>query len=244
MKISEMTADQIRHLALKLNDSGKMPLAKMQPIDALRSGNFWAWVARTEECKRYWRAAKADLRKREINGTSYNGDAGHVTINGKRFSFYPASGMIVRDDFATWCEAHFGDYFFPTGRMRAEPKPERQEDVEVDAALHMWKEIRARAQKLDNVHRFYPDAAWHDEWTMRRDLQALVGAMADCAKHGELYPVLKCDCDLLASKIAYRQKKFAQCKDHLLNLAAAAMRAALLVQEHHAAKEEQTNGDN
>lgn len=233
MTINDMTADQIRHLALKLNDSGKMPLAKMKPIDALRAGNFWAWVARAEECRVYWRAAKADLRKRELNGTSYPGDVGHVTINGRRFSYYPTSGMIVRDDFATWCEAHFGDFYFPTGKLRAEKRPERQEDVEVDAQLHMWKDIRARAQKLQNVNRFYPELAWNDEWTMRHDLQTLVGAFKECLAQGECYPVLKCDCDLLASKIAYRQKKFAQCKDHLLDLAAAAMRAALLVQEKH-----------
>ena len=170
----------------------------------------------------------------QLNGTSYPGDAGRVTINGRRFTYHPASGMIVRDDFALWAEAHYGDYFFPTGKLRAEPKPERQADVEVDQQLHMWKDIRGRAQKLQNVHRFYPELAWHDEWTMRNDLQTLVGAFKDCLAQGECYPVLKCDCDLLAAKIAYRQKKFAQCKDHLLNLAAAAMRAALLVQEKHA----------
>lgn len=239
MKISEMTAEQIRHLALRLNDSGKMPLAKMEPIQALRAGNFWAWVAKTEECKKYWRAAKADLRQREINGTSYKGDAGHVTIGGRRFTFYPTSGMIVRDDFATWCEAHFGDYFFPTGKLKKEHKPESEPDVVVEEHLKMWKEIRKRALDLKDVHFFYPEQAWHEEFDMRRDLMTLVGAFTDCVAQGELYPALKCDCDLLAAKIAYRKKEYAKAKDRLLDLAAAAMRAALLVQEKHAAKEVQ-----
>lgn len=233
MKISEMTAEQIRHLALRLNDSGKMPLAKMEPIQALRAGNFWAWVAKTEECKKYWRAAKADLRQRELNGTSYKGDAGHVTIGGRRFTFYPTSGMIVRDDFATWCEAHFGDYFFPTGRLRAEQKPHETKEVGDDSDFALAKEVRKLARDMAGSTQIYPPQAYHTEFQMRHDLMTLVGALEDCRKQGELYPLLKADCDLLAAKIAYRQRKYAEAKERLLNLSAAALKAAMFIQEHH-----------
>lgn len=233
MKASEMGAEMLRHLSLRCNDTRAIVLKKPTGAVQADSGDYFCFNARSEALRRYWKAAKKDLLARELNGGSYAGDVGHVLIGGKRFSFFPKSGMLVRDDFARWAEANWQRFCRMDGRP-IETKPEQQDDVAVDPALHMWKDIRKRAQALGAPAKFYADGMWHEEYVMRDDLRKLSTALETCRKRGEFYPMLKADCDLLAAKIAYRRREFAKAKGYLLELAAVAMRAALFVQQAHA----------
>lgn len=237
MNACEMCAEMLRHLALRCADTGAIKLRKPAGKVLADSGDFFAWPARSEPLRDYWRAAKKDLRDRELGLKTatdlYHGPHGRVRIGGKMFSLFDRSGMLVRDDFARWAEANWQRFCRMDGRP-VETKPEQQDDVAVDPALHMWKDIRKRAQALEAPAKFYADGMWHEEYVMRDDLRKLSTALETCRKRGEFYPILKADCDLLAANIAYRKRDYAKAKGYLLELAAVAMRAALYVQQAHA----------
>lgn len=241
MKCADMSMEMIQHLALRCTDRRALKLRNYTGKVPADSGDYFAVPAKTEVMKRYWRAAKKDLRDRELRGGSYPGDVGHVSIGGKRFSYFPRSGMLVREDFEKWAEANHASYTKMDGSERDSTRPVRQEDVGDDSDFALAKEARRIARDLKPAGQIYPVQAWNTEFQMRADLNVLVSAFKDCLAQGECFPLLKADCDLLAAKIAYRQRKFAQAKTHLVNLAAAALKAAMFVQEHHSTNEDQNN---
>lgn len=234
-KVIDMTADMIR--ACSMRCPIKLPHGKGVVRVSADSGDWFAYPAKTEVTKRYRKACIDDLRSREVRGGSYAGDVGHCLIGGKRFSLYPKSGMLVRDDFALWAESHFDECW--DERLHRERLPERDttgEDVEQETAIEISKRVRQRVHKLSEVTDLIEPGAWNSLYDMRKAMSEYAVAIHKSELNGHLFVGTKILADHLAATIAYREKHYADAVDFFVDLAAGAIKAAQFVQEK-AAKE-------
>lgn len=229
MKTFEMTADQIRAGALKC----PIQLKKKVGVQTAASGDYFAMPARHEAMKPYWRMAKKDLLDRELRGGSYKGDVGHVVIGGHRFSLYPKSQMLVRDDFALWCDAHSDEFLSFDGRERlSDSIPEEQKIEMVDTNLHQWKDIRKRAMSM-GLTCMAREGTWNTVYDMKQTLSQYAIEIARDSKEGRRYAVLKMQADMLAGLIAFREKHMKDAVNFFLELSAAALASARMIQEEN-----------
>ena len=234
MKAREMTGDQLRHMALRCPIKLKKT-AGMVPAD---SGDFFAVVAKSEPMKRYWKAAKKDLLDRQMAGRSYEGDVGRVVIGGRKFSLFPKSGMLVREDFEVWCDANWRTALKLDGSEKESTKPLRQEDVKVDELMHVWKDIRGRALKIDDFDLLMKPEEWNTEWSMKKTLSQYSLQIAADEKRGRHYAVQKIQADLLAGLIAYKVRNYADAIGFFKDLAATALKTAKWIGDRHAKAED------
>ena len=232
-RATDLNDSQVRHLALRCPlklPQGNGPVKV--PVD---SGDWFAYPAKTEVTKKYRKRCIEDLRQRELRGGSYKGDVGHCVIGGKKFSLYPKSGMLMRDDFALWCEANADKHLDPFGRPRKVDAPERDETVTVDTQLKIWKDIRARAIKLPAVTDLLADDMFMEEYRLKEQLAHDVLRMRAEKKTGNFYSFLKVDADVTAAVIALKEKKWSDAIDFMLEAASALLVSARFVQERHGA---------
>lgn len=231
MRAVDFTAEQFRAAALKcpikLNE-GKGPVR----VD-VTTGRWFAYPAKTELTKRYWKLCKQDLLTRQLRGGSYDGDVGTCVIGGKRFGFYPKSGMLVREDFALWCEAHYAE-FWDAGRKReALPEEPSGPAITIDPQLKIWKDIRNRALALWPVTGIMRESSFNSMYDMEHALAEYSIEMQRDAKAKRFYVSTKILADQLAATIAFRQKHYSDAMRFYMDCAAAALKAALWIQEQY-----------
>lgn len=236
MKAAQMTDAMFRAASLKCPIP--LPGGKGAVKVPAESGNWFAWTAKSEVLKRYRKVAINDLRTRQLRGGSYDGDVGHVVIGGKRFSLYPHSGMLVRDDFAQWCEANFLEFWDPQNHRERLPPEPKGRTVEVRETLKIWKDIRKRALEMDPPTGLMHESAYNSLWDMKHGLADYDAEIKADRKRGASYASTKIIADQLAATIAYRQKMYADAIDFYLDCAAACLRAALFVQQKHGGENE------
>lgn len=235
MKIGDMTTDMIMACALKCPI--KLPHGKGAVKVEAGSGDWFAYRAKTELTKRWRKACIEDLRQRELRGGSYPGDVGHCVIGGKKFSLYPKSGMLIRDDFALWAEAHIDEIWdFHLHRQRLPDKPPENETVTVDPQLKMFKDIRQRALKMKDVDDLVEPGLWNTQYDMKKTLSEYALDIKRNERNGRVYISVKMLADLLAAQIAYREKHYSDSISFFLDLSADALKAAQFIQSK-AAKE-------
>lgn len=187
--------------------------------------------------KRWRKACIEDLRQRELRGGSYPGDVGHCVIGGKKFSLYPKSGMLIRDDFALWAEAHIDEVWdFNLHRQRLPDKPPENETVTVDPQLKMFKDIRQKALKMKDVDDLVEPGLWNTQYDMKKTLSEYALDIKRNERNGRVYISVKMLADLLAAQIAYREKHYSDSISFFLDLSADALKAAQFIQSK-AAKE-------
>ena len=232
-RATDLNDSQIRHLALKCPI--KLPQGNGPVKVPADSGDWLAYPAKTEVTKKYRKRCIEDLRQRELRGGSYKGDVGHCVIGGKKFSLYPKSGMLMRDDFALWCEANAEKHLDPFGRPRKVEAPERDETVTVDTQLKIWKDIRARAMKLPAVTDLLAEDMFLEMYRLKEQLAHDVLRMRAEKKTGNFYSFLKVDADVTASIVALKEKKWSDAIDFMLEAASALLVSARFVQERHGA---------
>lgn len=233
-KVEDLTADMLRACAMRCT----IPLphgkgAVKVPVD---TGDWFAYPAKTEITKVYRKRCIADLRDRQLglklNTNEFHGDFGKCRIGGKMFTLYPKSGMLVRDDFAIWCEKHVDECWdFHLHRERLPESDTTGKAVEVDPALKMWKDIRSRALKLKPVTDLLEPGTWNRIYDMKKTLSDYSLAIHAAESEGRMYVGTKILADQLAATIAYREKHYSDCIDFFLDLSAAALKAAQFVQD-------------
>lgn len=230
MKITEMSYDQIKACVLKC----PLTLPKADGSVPVSSGNFFAYPANNEVMKKYKRLAKKDLFERQIRGGSYDGDLGHVVIGGKKFSYYPKSSAIIRDDFAMWVDANWHKALNADGSERESTKPLRQDDVEVVPIHRHSLTAKARCQDLSEPTDLIDADAWNTLYDMKHRLQKYITEMTYDEHNGRHYIVTKIQADLLAAMIAHKERNYARAIDEFLWVAAAALKAADYESRMHA----------
>lgn len=241
-KVCELTRDALNalvHECIVRKRAIVLPTATGKVgIDQIHAGNWIAYNAKSEEVKRYSKAAKHDLLQRQMRGGSYAGDVGHVVIGGKKFSLYPKCGCLVRDDFTVWAESqrNWDSVLTPTGRIRESTKPLTTDEVKVDELLHIWKNIRSRAMKMKTPTKLMMDGEWNPVFDMKRTLAQYSAQIEDAAKCGCFFPVSKIQADILAGLIAYRERSYADSIDFFLDMGATALKVARWIQEQHGAE--------
>ena len=241
-KVTELSRDALNALVYDCVTRKKaivLPTAKGRVgIDQVLAGDWIAYNAKSEEVKRFAKAAKRDLLQRELRGGSYPGDVGHVVIGGKKFSLYPKCGCLVRDDFVVWAESprNWDAVLTPTGKIRESTKPLTTDEVKVDELLHIWKHIRAGAMKLRQPTKLMMDGEWNTVFDMRHTLSQYAGQIQSAEKAGCFYPVSKVQADMLAGLIAYRERKYGDAIDFFLDMGATAVKIARWIQETHGAE--------
>lgn len=233
--VQDMTADMIRACALRC--PLKLPGGNGVVRVNAATGDWFAYPAKSEPVKRWRKVCIDDLRQRELRGGSYPGDVGHCVIGGKRFSLYPRSGMLVRDDFALWAEAHIDECWdFHLHRERLPEKDPTGEEIAQDTIQELSHKSRMRARKLLEVTDLLAPGTWNSLYDMKKAMAEYAVEIRRDEVNGRFYVGSKILADHLAANIAYRSKKYADCIDFLLSLSAAALKAAQFVQEK-AAKE-------
>ena len=241
-KVSELTRDALNalvHECVVRKKAIALPTSTGKVgIDQIHAGNWIAWNAKAEEIKRFAKAAKHDLLARQMRGGSYEGDVGRVAIGGKRFCLYPKCGCLVREDFVVWAESpkNWDSVLTPTGKIRESTKPLTTGEVKVDELLHIWKDIRGRAMKMQTPTKLMMDGEWNPVFDMKRTLAQYSAQIADAAKHDCFFPVSKVQADILAGLIAYRERNYADSIDFFLDMGATAVRIARWIQERHGAE--------
>lgn len=232
----DMTADQFRAAALKCPiklAEGKGPVK----VD-VSTGRWFAYPAKTEVTKRYWKLCKQDLLNRQLRGGSYDGDIGHCMIGGKWFGFYPKAMMLVREDFALWCEAHFAEFWNERANMEKLPEAPQGETITIDTNLKIWKDIRARALKLRTPTGLLHESSYSSMYDMKHALAEYTLELKRDEQAGRFYVSTKILADQLAATIAYREKQYSDAMDFYLECAAAALKAALHIQATHGVAKE------
>lgn len=240
MNVWEMTRDQVCACAYAFVKKGYLRIPKADGRIAageVLKGDFLCWNAKAEEVKRFWRAAKKDLRDRQLRGGSYAGDYGRVLIGGRYFGYHPKCGMLVREDLALVVSQHWREVLWDDGRIREPEAPEKREEVTVDPLLHQWKDVRARALKLPEITGLMRPGEWNTDFDMRRTLNRLGEELARTEAAGEFYTVCRMQADMAAALVAYRSHDASGCIDHFLGLAATAIATAHWVQARAAAGE-------
>lgn len=235
MKISDMTPDMIMACALKCPI--KLPHGKGAVKVEASSGDWFAYRAKTEVTKRWRKACIEDLRQRELRGGSYPGDIGHCVIGGKKFSLCPKSGMLVRDDFALWAEAHIDECWdFHLHRQRLPEKDVSGDEIEQETIQQLSHSARTRARKIRDIDDLVEPSLWNTQYDMKKTLSEYVLDIERNEANGRMYISVKVLADLLAAQIAYREKKYSDSIGFFLDVSADALKAAQFIQAK-AAKE-------
>lgn len=235
-KIIDMTADMIR--AGSLRCPLKLPHSQngVVRVDA-STGDWFSWPAKSEPVRKWRKICIDDLRQRELRKGSYPGDVGHCVICGKRFSLYPKSSMLVRDDYALWAEAHFDEFW--DEKLHRERLPERDqtgEEVEQETAIEISKRVRQKVRQMREVTDLLEPGTWNSVYDMKRSLAEYAVSIRASEKNGWFFVGTKILADQLAATIAYREKHYSDAAEFFVEAAAAAMKAAQFIQEK-AAKE-------
>lgn len=235
-KMIDMTADMVRACAMRCPI--KLPSSSKGIVRVnAETGDWFAYPAKTEITKRWRKVCIEDLRQREMRGGSYVGDVGHCVIGGKKFSLYPKSGMLIRDDFALWCESHIDECWdFHLHRERLPEKDPTGDVIEQETAIEISKKVRQRVHKIAEVTDLIEPGAWNSLYDMRNAMAEYAVAIHKSELGGHLFIGTKILADHLAATIAYREKKFSDSVDFFVDIAAGAIKAAQFVQEK-AAKE-------
>lgn len=234
MKASEMTERQLR--ACNLRCPIKLPCGGGRVTVKPESGWWFCHPAKTEVTKKYWKAAKEDLRLRRMRlktaTDEYHGEFGRVKIGGKMFSFFPTSGMLVRDDFADWCERHIDEVWDTKfNRERMPEKDESGEEVKVKDDLKMYKEIRKRALAMHNIGGISYPGTGSSMYDMEYEMGNLDAQVRGMERLETVYAGTKILRDLLGTEIAYKKKRYADAIEMLMNIAACALKSAQYVQK-------------
>ena len=247
MKVHEMSADTLRHLALKCADTKGIRLPKyVGPVPAA-SGDWLIQPARSEAVKRWWRLAKKDLADRQ-NGVKsatdkFHGDFGRVEIGGKMFTYYPNSDMLVRDNFAVWAEANFDRFVLPCGGPKQDAEPEERERISrVENWITLWKRIRSRLTGI-KVSAMMKKGEWNSEWDMRTFMTRYAMEIAKDDAKGEYYSVSHIQADMLKGNIAYVNKDFRTAVESYLSAAAACIATARFIQIENYDEEADDDGE-
>ena len=235
MKVHEMSADTLRHLALKCADTKGIRLHKYVGAVPAASGDWLIQPARSEAVKRWWRLAKKDLADRQ-NGVKratdkFHGDFGRVEIGGKMFTYYPKSDMLVRDNFAVWAEANFDRFVRPCGSPKPEDgEPESVERIgRVDNWHTLWKRVLSMLKGI-RANALMKKGEWNSEWDMRTFMTRYAMEIAKDDARGEYYTVSHIRADMLKGNIAYVKKDFRTAVEAYLSAAAACIATARFIQ--------------
>lgn len=223
MKIDEMTFDNVKSLALRC----PIQLPRKNGLTPVKAGQFLAYTAKSEEVRRFYKIAKRDLFDRQVRGGSYDGDHGHVTIGGHKFTLYRTTPpALIRDDFATWIEANWHKVLTNDGRERQSTKPLRVEEVECLPIGRHAIQARFRAKELNEPTELVHEDAWNSQYDMEEQLHRYHAEIERDRKAGKSYIVTRLQGVLLAAMAQHRRRNYAEAVDNFISVAACAIKAA------------------
>lgn len=234
-KASQMPTDCLHACCLRCTI--KLPQGDVGKKVYIDTGDWFCINAGNEIAKPYTKMAKKDLRQRQLRQKTtteqFKGEFGRVKIGGKMFSYFPIPNMLVRDDFADWCERHAHEVWDFDKRCEILPdKPTHEnQDVEEESIKSLFIECRKKALKMGNVTGIIEPNCWGNLWQMRAQYTQACNAMIESAKQGQLFIGTKVLVENIGAHIAFREKNYADCVRFYTNCAAAALRAAQYVTE-------------
>lgn len=194
-----------------------------------------AYAASAEEVRRYTKAAKHDLRDRELRRASYPGDHGHVKIGGHAYTLYRTTPpLLLRDEFAAWCENNWAKYLTKDGRERQSTKPLHTEDVQCLPVGRFAFEVKNRAKDLNEPTELLHESAWNTQFDMERALHRYHAEIERDRKAGQNYIITKLQAVLLAAMAQHRRRNYAEAVDNFITAAACAVKAAEFEARMHA----------
>jgi len=234
MKLCDFTLDMFKacalHCPFKLKKfDGQVPAA---------SGNWWVMPAKNESVKKWTRLAKKDLFDREIRGGSYEGDNGHVTIGGHKFTYYRKGSVLVRDDFGTWVENNWRRFLKEDGTERESTKPLRVEEVEAVPVSRHSLTAKVRCQDMKEPTGLIPEESWNTTYDMNLQFQRYCAEIARDEHFNQFYVITRLNADLLAAMISHKERNYPQAIERFLFVAAAALKAADYESRMHSKQKE------
>lgn len=229
MKTNELTLDEISTLSLRC----PMKMPENISYEEVRAGAFFFLPANNEVMKPYRKAALADLQERRMKGVSYESDLGHVTIGGKRFTYYPGPKAIIRDSFAQWIDANAHRLVRKDGNLAGTTKPLRQDDVKSVPWSRQSLTAKARAQDLPEPTFGLPKgaAAMAGKCALAPDITTTLGKKTFDVQ--SMFAI-----EWMKAFAFYHQRSYAKSIDHFVWIAAIALKAA----EHIARMHEKVEG--
>lgn len=230
MKTTDLNYDQIKHLALRC----PIKLKKTDGWEAIRTGNWIAYPAASEVVKRWTRAAKNDLRDREIRGGSYEGDLGTVRINGHLFRLYPKAKALIRQDFATWIDCNADKYLRKDGTPKESTKALHTDDlVPMPVSRHSLA-AKVKARDLPKPTTLICPECWNSEYDMKKRAKDYAEELASDRARGVISAITRLQHDQILALCAYRDRNYKASVEAWINVAAWALQAAEYVCNMHA----------